>query len=372
MKVAIVHDWLTGMRGGERVVECICDLFPEADIFTLVYNPEKISDKIKQHKIVASFIDRLPFAHRRHQLYLLLFPLAIESFDLSAYDLVLSSSTCVAKGVITRSSTKHICYCNTPMRYAWEFRHLYTQSIRPQWLLGPVFSAILSYLRIWDVASAKRSDHFIANSKNIRRRIASHYRLPSSVVFPPVDEQFFCPSGKEPENYWLLLSAMVPYKRLDIAIEAFNRSGRKLKVIGEGSEKKKLQALASENIEFLGRCSDEDVRSCLQKAQGLVFPGEEDFGITPLEANACGRPVVAYRAGGVVENQFEGVTAVFFNEQTADSLAAAIEVACGKDFDPTAIRKHSEGFSRDVFKKEYMSIVESVLAGIIPADTSME
>jgi glycosyltransferase involved in cell wall biosynthesis len=360
------------MRGGERVVECICDLFPEADIFTLVYRPENISDKIKSHKIVASFIDRLPLAHRRHQLYLALFPMAIESFDLSGYDLVLSSSTCVAKGVITKSSTRHICYCNTPMRYAWEFRHLYTRSISPQWLLGPVFSAILSYLRIWDVASASRVDHFIANSKNIRRRISSHYRLPSSVVFPPVDDHFFVPSGKEPENYWILLSAMVPYKRLDIAIEAFNKSGRTLKVVGEGSEKNKLKALALENIEFLGRCSDEDVRILLQKARGLVFPGEEDFGITPLEANACGRPVVAYRAGGVVENQFEGVTAVFFSDQTAESLAAAVEVACGKDFDSIAIRKHSERFSRDVFKKEYMAVVESVLAGETPAGTSLD
>ena len=383
MKVAIVHDWLTGMRGGERVVECICELFPDADIFTLVYIKEKISPVINRHKVTSSFINSLPYAWKRHQLYLPLFPLAIESFDLSSYDLVLSSSTCVAKGVITSSRTKHICYCNTPMRYAWEFRHLYTQSLSPQWLLGPVFSAILSYMRLWDVASSTRADHYIANSDNIRTRISSHYRRPSSVVFPPVDADFFHPpgedsqdlssngTGKDGGDYWFILSAMVPYKKLDIAIGAFRKSGKKLKVVGEGSEKKKLQAMASPNIEFLGRCCDEEVRTLLQHSKGLIFPGEEDFGITPLEANACGKPVVAYRAGGVVENQSEGVSAVFFDEQHEAALMKAVEEAESMDFDSASIRAHSELFSRDVFKKEYMKVVESVLKGETPQGTHL-
>ena len=360
MKVAIVHDWLTGMRGGEKVVECICELFPEADLFTLVYVKENISQTINSHKIVPSFIDSLPFGRKHYKLYLPFFPLAIESFDLSDYDLILSSSTCVAKGVITNSTSKHICYCNTPMRYAWEFRNLYTRSLRPRWLLAPVFSLVLSYLRMWDVATALRPDHFIANSQNIARRIKSHYGLSSSVVFPPVDSSFFFPSEQEPHDYWFVLSAMVPYKKLEIAIEAFNESGRKLKIAGDGSERKKLEKMAASNIEFLGRVNDDEVLSLLQNARGLIFPGEEDFGITPLEANACGRPVVAYKAGGVIETQTE-FTASFFDEQTAESLNSAVEIANSREFDSLAIRKHAEGFARSVFKEEYMKVVNAVL-----------
>ena len=339
------------MRGGEKVLEVFCEMYPEADIFTLVYVPSRISETIKKHKIECSFINSLPWAWRRHQIYLPLFPLAIELFDLSEYDLILSTSHCVAKGSLTRATSLHVCYCHTPMRYAWDFQGVYRKAARPQWLVGTFFALTLEYLRRWDVASARRPNHYIANSHNVRRRIERYYGENADVVHPPVDSDFFTP-GDEDGDYWLMLSAMVPYKDLDGAIEAFNVSGKKLHVVGAGAQRNRLEAMAKDNVTFFGWLTDEEVREQLRKCKGLVFPGEEDFGITPLEANACGRPVVALRKGGVLESQVEGKTALFFDELTAELLNEAIIEAEEKKWDKEAIRSHGETFSRLRFRRE--------------------
>ncbi len=352
MRVAIVHDWLTGMRGGEKVLEVFCEIYPEADIFSLVYIPDKISETIKKHKITTSFINSLPWAWKRHQLYLPLFPMAIELFDLADYDLIISTSHCVAKGVITRATSLNVCYCHTPMRYAWDFQGVYRREARPQWLVGTIFALTLEYLRRWDVASAGRPNHYIANSHNVRRRIERYYGKEADVVHPPVDDVFFVPSNDEPKDYWLMLSAMVPYKDLDGAIEAFNQSGRKLHVVGAGAQRSRLEAMACDNVTFFGWLTNEEVREQLQNSRGLIFPGEEDFGITPLEANACGRPVVALRKGGVLESQVEDKTACFFDELTPELLNEAVTKAEAKEWDSKAIREHAETFSRKRFRSQ--------------------
>jgi glycosyltransferase involved in cell wall biosynthesis len=354
-RVAVVHDWLTGMRGGEKVLESILDLYPQADVFTLVYHRDRVSDRIRARRVTSSWIDRLPFSRRRHQIYLPLFPAAIGSLDLGAYDLVISTSHCVAKGAIVRPGTPHVCYCHTPMRYIWDFREVYFGHIRPapvKWLVD----GILEGLRLWD--TVPRVDHWIANSRTVAKRIARYYGRPATVIHPPVDVEAFHPVAHPTADYFVVLSAFVPYKRLDLAVEAANRLRVPLKIVGDGAEAPALKRLAGPTVEFVGRASTERIRELLAHARALLFPGEEDFGITPLEANACGRPVVAYRAGGATESMIDGVTAVFFDEQTVDSLCAAMQAVTRLEVDPQALRSNALRFSEERFRREFVAFMQ--------------
>lgn len=361
MRTAIVHDWLTGMRGGEKVLEALCELFPDADLFTLLHIPGAVSGLIEKRRITTSFIQRLPLAKKRYRLYLPLFPLAVEGFDLKGYDLVISSSHCAAKGVIPGPNALHISYIHSPMRYVWDMYGEYFGKARG--LSGLLIRLFAHYLRLWDSSSSCRVDFFVANSNHVSKRIMRYYRRDSSVIYPPVDVSRFSIAEQATADYYLIVSAFAPYKRLDIAVEAFNALGKRLLIAGTGQEEKRLKAMAGKNIEFLGWKSDTEVAKLYRNCRALVFPGEEDFGITPVEAMACGRPVIAYGKGGALEtvrglNAPEGrgnsPTGVFFYEQTAEALKDAVESfeANMRAFDPSSIRQSAMAFDKGVFKEK--------------------
>lgn len=357
MKVAIVHDWLVNMGGAERIILILHELFPDAPIYTAVYDSSRLPDVFSNMDIRTTFIQKMPFGKKKYQSYLPLMPLAFEQLDLTEYDLVISSSTSCAKGVMTRADTLHICYCNTPMRYAWDF---YFEYIRGKGAISrAIIAALMNYIRMWDRLSADRVDFFIANSQNVANRIKKHYKRDSYVIHPPVNAEFYKPSGLR-ENFYLVVSRLVPYKRLDLAVHAFNELEIPLKVIGSGGELDNLKAIAKENIEFLGRLSDDEINIYYSRCKAFIFPGEEDFGITPLEAQACGKPVIAYGKGGALETVVEGKTGVFFREQTVESLKEAIVRMEGNIdlFDMQIIRAHAEKFDTSIFKakiREYIN-----------------
>jgi len=355
--IALVHDWLTGMRGGEKCLEIICELFPEATLFTLLHNKGSLSPTIERMNIQTSFIQRLPFARTKYRHYLPLFPTAVEELNVKAYDLIISSNHCVAKGVIPSADALHICYCHTPMRYVWD---TYEQYFGPD-KVGKISRLIIpffaSYLRLWDVASANRVDEFIANSENVRHRIKRHYNREAVVIYPPVDTSFFQLSTRS-ENYFLMVTAMVPYKRVDIAVETFNRLGENLLIVGQGPEEKRLKALAKRNIEFLGWQSPEKLAKYYANCRALIFPGEEDFGIVPLEAMASGKPVIAYRKGGALETVVDGVTGMFFDEQTVESLMQAVKSFDESKFVPETIREHAMKFDKEIYRQKMKEFIE--------------
>jgi glycosyltransferase involved in cell wall biosynthesis len=348
MRAAIVHYWLLNMRGGEKVVESLCRILPGADIFTLFYEPDRVSPLIRSHRVVPSFLN--PF--RKHYRSLLpLMPMALEHLDLRGYDLVISSESGPAKGVLTSSNTRHICYCHTPMRYLWElypaYLHDFTQSKWKRGLMAP----LANYLRLWDFASAARVDEFIANSENVRNRIWKTYRRESRVIHPPVAVEAFC--WKPSEGYYLIVSELVAYKQLDYAVASFSRSGRKLKIVGDGPEFRSLKRLAGGNVEFCGRASDADLHDLYARCRAFVMPGEEDFGITPVEALASGKPVIALERGGVLEtvpvrNPRAGF---FYPEPNEAALSAAIErfEAAEPAILPGPLRAWAAQFSESVF-----------------------
>jgi glycosyltransferase involved in cell wall biosynthesis len=319
VRVAIVHYWLVNRRGGEKVLDALCRLLPDADIFTLFCDPATLSDEVRRHRIVTSFLNPL---RRGYRSLLPLMPMALESFDLRGYDLVVSSESGPAKGVITSSTTRHICYCHTPMRYLWDlypaYRNEWTRSRWKRAAMAPVSN----YLRIWDYSTAARVDRFIANSENVRGRIWKTYRRDSDVVHPPVDIESFY--WKPSEGYYLAVSELVAYKRIDLAVRAFSRNGRKLIVVGDGPEYRSLRASAAPNVEFTGRVSDGGLRELLARARAFVMPGEEDFGMTPVEALASGKPVVALGRGGALET-VPASGGEFFDEPTEAALTAAVE-----------------------------------------------
>lgn len=296
MRVAIVHYWLLGMRGGEKVVEALCRLAPDADIFTLFYDPEKVSPAIRGHRVKASFLNPLRPYYRS---LLPLMPMALEHFDLRGYDLVISSESGPAKGVLTDSAARHVCYCHTPMRYLWDLYPAYLREWTRSRVKRALMAPLTNYLRLWDFASAARVDQFIANSENVRRRISKTYRRDSRVIHPPVPvDQFRCEAA---EDSYLIASELVAYKRIDVAVKCFSRSGRKLRIVGDGPEFARLRGQASGNIEFCGRVSDTQLRDLFARCRAFLMPGEEDFGMTAVEAIASGKAVIALGRGGVLE-----------------------------------------------------------------------
>ena len=310
------------MRGGEKVVEALCDLLPEADIFTLFYDPDRVSSRIRSHRIRTSFLQ--PF-RKRYRSLLPLMPMALESFDLREYDLVVSSESGPAKGVILPSTTRHVCYCETPMRYLWDLYPAYRNEWVRSRLKRAIMTPLANYLRLWDYASAARVDEFVANSANVQRRIWKTYRRESVVVHPPVAVETFY--WKPPEDYYLIVSELVAYKRLDTAVRVFSKTGRRLRVVGDGPEFKSLKRIAAANIEFCGRVGDEQLRELYARCRALIMPGEEDFGITPVEAMASGKPVIALGRGGALETVpvHEPLGGLFYSDSTDDALRDAIE-----------------------------------------------
>jgi glycosyltransferase involved in cell wall biosynthesis len=360
MKTVLVHDWLTGMRGGEKCLEVLCELFPEAPIYSLLHNEGEMSPLIESKRIVTSFIDRLPGKTEGYRSYLPLFPLAIERFDLSDYDLVISTSHAVAKGVTARPGALHLCYCHTPMRYVWEMYDEYFGKGNAGFVTRAAMSIVAPYLRRWDVRTAGRVHYYIANSENVRRRINLHYGRDATVIFPPVDTERFTLSEAD-EGYYLMVSALVPYKRVDLAVRVFNANGKHLLIVGKGTETERLQAMARPNVEFLGWRSDDELARLYAGCRALIFPGEEDFGIVPLEAMASGKPVVAFARGGALETVVDGVTGVLFPEQTPDALSRAVEAAQGISFDPRVIRAHAMKFSRSIYAERMKKFIEEKL-----------
>jgi glycosyltransferase involved in cell wall biosynthesis len=369
LRVAIVHYWFVGRAGGERVVEALAEVFPQADLFSLVAKPGVLAPVLQSKKLQTSFLQRVPGATRFHRHFLPLQAIALEQFDLSGYDLVISSESGPAKGVITSSKTCHVCYCHSPMRYIWEMYPQYRRGMNP--LVGTVFSLVAHYMRLWDYASASRVDYFVANSRFIASRIRKYYGRESTVIHPPVETS----AGKVcdfPGTYYLTVGRLVDYKRFDLAIRACTKLGRRLRVVGDGPQYKALRKIAGPTVEFLGRVDDSLLRENLAGCRALLFPGEEDFGIVPVEAQSFGRPVIAFASGGVLETvrgAFPGQTDVknptgmFFAEQSEPSLTEAIldfeaneQIFCAR-----TIREHSLQFDAKVFKLKIAEFISGAL-----------
>ncbi|HEX5321043.1 MAG TPA: glycosyltransferase [Stellaceae bacterium] len=348
MKVAIVHYWLVGMRGGEKVVEALCQMFPEADIFTHVYDPAAVSETIRRHRVTTSFIGSLPRAKHWYKRYLPLMPMALEHLDLRGYDLVISSESGPAKGVIPPPGARHLCYCHSPMRYLWNMFHDYRDQsgLLTRWAMPP----LSHYLRLWDTVSANRVDRFVANSAVVAARIRRYYGREAEVVWPPVEvDAFAAVPADERGDYMLMVGELVAYKRPDLAVEAFNRMRRKLVVIGGGEMLGRLRRLAGPTVTILGPQPFDVLCHHYARCEALIFPGEEDFGIVPVEAMASGRPVIAYGRGGATETVVSGLSGTLFDEQSVEALTAAVEDFRVEDFDPAAIAAHARQFSRERF-----------------------
>lgn len=360
MKVAIVHYWAVSMRGGEKILEAVCELYPDADLFTHVHREARLSPAIRRHRIRNTFISRLPWGRAHYQAYLPLMPLALEQLDLTAYDLVISIESGPAKGVIPSPTATHVCICCSPMRYVWDLHHEYLRRLPA--IARLLAAPMLHYLRIWDVTTASRVDRFVAISRHVQNRIRKYYGRDSSVVVPPVDTDAF-DVGDARGDFYLVAGQLVGYKRADLAIEACNRLGRRLLVIGEGGEFKRLARMAGPTVTMLGWQPFDAMREKMRTCRALLFPGEEDFGIVPVEAMASGRPVIAYGRGGATETVIDGRTGVLFDEQTADGCVQAILrfERSEQDFDPAAIRRHAKGFSRDVFAKAIQGEIDAAL-----------
>lgn len=361
MKAAIVHDWLTGRRGGEKVLEAFCRIFPGADIFTLIYVPGKLGAPIEQHRIVASWLNRIPGAGRFYRSLLPLMPAAIESFDLRGYDLVISSSHAVAKGASVPPGVPHICYCHTPMRYAWLPAENYFSFGRFRRTRKLLLAGWRARLKRGDLRSNSTVTHFLANSQNVRQRIREFYGRDATVLHPPVDTEFFTPGpAGESGGYFLAVSALEPYKRVDLAIRAVRRLGGRLVVAGSGTQARALRRIAGGNVEFAGWVSDQRLRELYRGCRALIFPGLEDFGMVPVEAQACGRPVVAYGRGGACETVSPGLTGVFFAEQSEDALVDALQRLERIEFDAEAARRNSLRFSVARFEGSFHQFLERI------------
>jgi glycosyltransferase involved in cell wall biosynthesis len=358
-RVALVHDWLTGMRGGERVLEVLCERFPHSVLFTLLHVRGTVSPVIERLDIRTSVLQRLPGVARYYRECLPLFPTLIEQFDLDDFEVVISSSHCVAKSIVAPLRATHLCYCHTPMRYAWDQFEAYFGVERLGTVPSAVMRRVMARMARWDRDTAHRVDRYVTNSHHVAGRIRRYYNREATVVYPPVDTDFFHPSAAVPEQFALVVSALVPYKRIDVAIEACRKVGMPLKIVGDGPDRTRLERFANGSAEFLGRLSDADVRDSYQRSAVVLLPGEEDFGIVPLEAQACGRPVVALGRGGAVETVVPGETGVLVDEADPGALADGIARACTARFDVDVIRRHALRFSRERFGDEMEALIRS-------------
>lgn len=359
MRVALVHDYLVQYGGAERVLESLCEIFPLAPIYTLVYDEKLFAPRFNGRKIYTSFLQNFPLSKTHHRAFPVLMPMAIESFDLSSYDIVISDSNSYAKGVITGSKTLHICYCHTPMRYAWDNYYSYAESFSFSSVIKKIIPLAMNYIRLWDKISADRAEKFIANSNFVKRRIKKYYQKNAEVVYPPVDISFYgAKKDIKKENYFLIVGRLIPYKRFDLVVEAFNILNLSLKIIGEGPELKKLKSMAGPNIEFLGWLPDSKVRDYYARAKAFIFPQEEDFGIVALEAMASGTPLIAYRGGGALEIVHEGVNGIFFDLQNIESVVRAVEKFQRKKFDSGIIKDSIKKFDKKLFQDKIKGIVK--------------
>ncbi|MER3397585.1 MAG: glycosyl transferase [Chloroflexota bacterium] len=369
-RVAIVHDWLNQHGGAERVLEVLHDLFPDAPIYTSIFDPKAMPPEYRRWKVVTSFMQALPGVARHHQWYLPLYPLAFDSFDLAEFDLVISNSSGFCHGVLVRADACHVNYCLTPPRFLWNFEAYVEREA-----IGPVLRALLrpliSLLRLWDAAAAQRVDFFIGISRAVVARIRRVYRRDAWLLHPPVETDRFRPADRF-EDYFLVVSRLVPYKRVDLAVEAANRLRVPLLVVGDGRDRPRLERMAGPTVKFLGRLRTEQVAELMSRSRALIFPGEEDFGIVPVEAMASGRPVIAYAAGGALDTVIEGRTGVLFREQTADTLAEVLAAFRPEEFDPAALRAFARQFDTAEFKRKFLALVERAMASSGPTAPGVE
>jgi glycosyltransferase involved in cell wall biosynthesis len=358
MRVALVHDWITGMRGGEKVLEVLCEQHPDAELFTLVSVPGAVTPPIERLRRHTSFVQRLPGARRWYRQCLPLFPAAVELFDLDRFDLVISTSHCAAKSVVVTGRARHVCYCFTPMRYAWDQFNWYFGPERMGHLGSAGARRVMQHLARWDAATADRVHRYVAISHYVASRIHRYYNRDASVVYPPVDTGFFHPDGRSPGRHLLIVSALVPYKRLDVAIEGARLARRPIRIVGDGPDRARLSAVAGGHAELLGTRSNDDIRELYRGAAAFVLPGEEDFGIAPLEAQACGRPVIALAGGGALETVVPGETGVLVEAGTPEAFGAAFAELDRRPFDTGRIRVHAERFSRERFAHEISAVID--------------
>jgi glycosyltransferase involved in cell wall biosynthesis len=372
-RVVLAHDWLTGMRGGEKCLEVFCRLWPAARLYTLLHRPGSVSAAIERLRPSTSFLQRLPQAHRYYRYLLPLMPLAA-GWRLPSCDLVLSSSHCVVKSVQPPPGVAHVCYCHTPMRYAWQMRSSYLDAVQACGLKARLMGRVLEALREWDRRTADRVTHFLANSRTVQERIRACYGRDSIVIYPPVDTDFYTPAAVPREDYYLIVSAFAPYKRLDLAVEACRRLGRRLVIIGQGQEEGRLRDLAGPNVQFLGWQPDAAIRDHYRRCRALLFPGEEDFGIVPVEAQSCGAAVIAFGRGGATETilppeRSREPTGLWFAEQTLDCLAESVlrYERRARDFFPAAVRRQALRFHAHRFARQIDAYVAEVLGATAAA-----
>jgi len=362
MKIALIHDHLAQDGGAEKVLKVLSDMFPDAPIYTLLYEEKQVSKYFKGRKIKTSIIQKLPGGVKHYQWYMPFMPMAVEFFDLKDFDIVISDASAFTKGVITSPDTLHICYCHTPTRYLWDYTHRYINELSYNKYFKKIISLVLNKIRIWDYVAAQRVDTYIANSKTVQRRIKKYYRRNSEVIYPPVELNKFSIADKQ-DDYFLIGGRLAPYKRVDIVVEAFrNMPDKKIKIFGSGVDLDRLKEIAGEskNIEFLGRISEEEKAELYKKCQAFLNPQEEDFGITMIEAMASGRPVIAYNRGGASETVVDGKTGILFEEQSFQGIKNAVEKFSTGDFNPKEIKAHASQFSEDVFKNKINNFIERV------------
>jgi glycosyltransferase involved in cell wall biosynthesis len=365
MRVAIVHDWLTGMRGGEKVLEALFALYPQAELFTLVHKRGSVSPAIEGRRVHRSLVDRLPLGRTRYREYLPLFPFAIEQFGFDEFDLVVSSSHCAAKSVVVPGRTRHVCYCHSPMRYAWDQFEAYFGEARVGRAGSAVLRRVMAAMARWDRSTADRVDRYVANSQYVAGRIGRYYNRVAEVVYPPVDTEYFTPEPAGPRTHYLIVSALVPYKRVETAVEACRVLGRPLIVAGDGPDRARLEALETKSgssVTFVGSRSADEIRALYRSARAVLLPGEEDFGIVPVEAQACGTPVVALGRGGALETIVDGRTGVLAGDDSPGAFARAIERGEQIAWDGAALRANAERFSHAAFASGFTAVVDDVMS----------
>jgi glycosyltransferase involved in cell wall biosynthesis len=364
LKIALVHDFLVKLGGAERVLKVLADMYPDAPIYTLLYDEQACGSEFKRERVRTSFLQKFPEFLRKRQKYLFPWmPRAVEGFDLSEFDIVISSSNAFAHGILVPSHTLHVCYCHSPMRYAWDYAHEYLKEQKIKGLKAFLIERMMMKVRIWDQVASDRVDYYIANSKHVQRRIKKYYRKDSEVLYPAVDTRKFKPVKKN-NDYFLIVSALTPFKKIDLAVELFNKIGKRLVVIGSGAQLDYLKSIAGPTVEILGRKEDATVREYLENCRGYILPAEEDFGIAPVEAMACGKPVLAYGKGGALETVLPGVTGEFFYEPTVESMEDGLGrlIVNEKHYDAEKIHTHANLFSKQHFEEHFEKLLESYLA----------